>query len=158
MTVLENWIRINATPAQVWGVLASLDTLDRYDPGVTKSELISQVPAGPGAERRCDLAPGGWFKERVADWEPARSLSFELFDCSLPVRRLKHSYALTPDGDGTIVRQRMEYELKFGVLGKVMDAVMVRKKWDAGIKGFFGGLKGYVESNEHPAARPNPGR
>lgn len=39
----------------------------------------------------------------------------------------------------------MEYELKFGPLGKVMDALMVRKKWDSGIKGFFVGLKRHVE-------------
>jgi hypothetical protein len=40
----------------------------------------------------------------------------------------------------------MEYVLKFGVMGKVMDAMMVRKKWDAGIKSFFAGLKQHVEA------------
>ena len=40
----------------------------------------------------------------------------------------------------------MEYELKFGPIGRLMDAVMVRKKWDAGIKRFFAGLKRYVET------------
>ena len=44
----------------------------------------------------------------------------------------------------------MEYELKFGPVGKVMDAIMVRKKWDAGIKGFFAGLKHYVETGRRP--------
>jgi hypothetical protein len=53
---------------------------------------------------------------------------------------------LAPDGGGTLVRQRMEYELKFGPLGKLMDAIMVRRKWNAGIKGFFAGLKRYVET------------
>jgi hypothetical protein len=69
------------------------------------------------------------------------------------VRRLKHSYTLTPDGSGTVVRQRMEYELEFGPVGKLMDAIMVRKKWDAGIKGFFAGLKHYVETGRRPSAR-----
>jgi ligand-binding SRPBCC domain-containing protein len=146
MTVLENSIRIDAPPEKVWSVLASLDVLDQYDPGITKVEVVSISREGPGAARRCDLAPGGWFKERVADWTPNQSLSFELYECSLPVRRLKHSYSLAPDGSGTVVRQRMEYELKFGPLGRLMDAIVVRKKWDAGIKGFFAGLKQYVET------------
>lgn len=146
MTVLENSIRIDAPPEKVWSVLASLDALERYDPGVTKSEVVTPTREGPGSARRCELEPGGWFKERVTDWKPNESLSFELFECTLPVRRLKHSYTLTPDGPGTVVRQRMEYELKFGAIGKWMDALMVRKKWNAGIQGFFRGLKVYVET------------
>ena len=146
MTVLENSIRIDAPPDKVWSVLASLDLLDHYDPDVAKSEIVTSSRDGLGSARRCDLKPGGWFKEKVADWTPNESLSFELFECTLPVRRLKHSYRLTRDGSATIVRQRMEYELKFGAVGKLMDAMMVRKKWDAGIKGFFAGLKKYVES------------
>ena len=153
MTVLENSIRIDAPPEKVWSVLASLDALDQYDPGVTKTEVVTPSQEGPGAARRCDLAPGGWFKEKVVDWKPNESLSFELFECSLPVRRLKHSYTLTPDGSGTVVRQRMEYELKFGPVGKLMDAIMVRKKWDAGIKGFFAGLKHYVETGRRPSTK-----
>ena len=153
MTVLENSIRIDAPLEKVWSVLASLDALDRYDPGITKSEIVSPKREGPGSARRCELKPGGWFKERVADWKPHESLSFELFECTLPVRRLKHRYTLTPDGSGTLVSQRMEYELKFGPVGKLMDAVMVRKKWDAGIKGFFAGLKVYVETGRGPSGK-----
>jgi ligand-binding SRPBCC domain-containing protein len=148
MTVLENSVRIDAPPDKVWSVLASLDALERYDPGVVKSEIVTSSQEGPGAARRCDLKPGGWFKERVAEWTPHESLSFELFECTLPVRRLKHSYTLTRDGSGTTVHQRMEYELKFGPIGKLMDLMMVRKKWDAGIKGFFAGLKRYVETGK----------
>jgi ligand-binding SRPBCC domain-containing protein len=152
MTVLENEIRIDAPPAKVWRVLAALDELDRYDPGVARSEIVTPSRDGPGSARRCDLKPGGWFKEKVADWQPNETLSFELVECSLPVRRLKHSYTLTADGAGTLVRQRMEYELKFGPMGKLMDVLMVRKKWDAGIKGFFAGLKRYVETSSATSA------
>ena len=151
MTVLENSIRIDTTPDKVWSVLASLDALAKYDPGVSKAEIVSAAKEGPGAARRCDLTPGGWFKERVADWRPNEALSFELYECSLPVRSLRHSYTLVRDGGATIVRQRMQYELKFGVLGKLLDAVMVRRKWNAGIKGFLSGLKHYAETGRRSA-------
>jgi ligand-binding SRPBCC domain-containing protein len=151
MTVLENSIRIDTTPDKVWSVLASLDALAKYDPGVTKSEIVSAAKEGPGAARRCDLTPGGWFKERVTDWRPGEALSFELYECSLPVRRLRHSYTLVPEGGATVVRQRMEYALKLGPLGKLLDAVMVRRKWDAGIKGFLSGLKRFAEADQRSA-------
>ena len=50
-------------------------------------------------------------------WEPYRELEFELYDCTLPVRRLRHHYTLTPEGAGTRVDQKQDYELKFGPLG-----------------------------------------
>src|SRR3954447_9101654 len=109
MTVLETSIRIDAPPDKVWSVLASLDALERYDPGVSKSAIITPTREGPGAARRCDLSPGGWFKERVVHFQPNESLSFELFECTLPVRQLKHSYTLVHEGSATIVHQGMEY-------------------------------------------------
>jgi ligand-binding SRPBCC domain-containing protein len=148
MTVLENSIRIDAPPEKVWSALASLEMLGRYDPGVAKAEIVSETREGPGSARRCDLTPGGWFKEKVSEWRPHEALAFELYECTLPVRRLKHSYRLVPDGNGTVVQQRMEYQLKFGPLGKLLDAVVVKRKWIAGIKGFFSGLKRYVEEGE----------
>ena len=146
MTVLENSIHIDATPERVWATLASLDLLEKYDPAVTRSEIVSAERTGPGSARRCDLRPGGWFKERVADWRPNESLSFELYECTLPVRRLRHSYTLVADAGGTLVTQRMEYDLKFGVVGRALDALMVRRKWVGGIRTFFAGLKRHVES------------
>ncbi|MSP60401.1 MAG: SRPBCC family protein [Myxococcales bacterium] len=71
MTVLLNSIRIEAPSDKVWSVLATLDTLHHYDPGVTKSEITSPAREGVGASRRCDLAPGGWFKEQITEWVPA---------------------------------------------------------------------------------------
>jgi len=152
MTVLENSIRIDAPLAEVWSVLASLDALDQYDPGIKKSEVVSDAREGPGSARRCDLAAGGWFKEKVTDWQPQRSVAFELFECTLPVRRLTHSYLLSANAGETLVRQRMEYELKFGPVGRLLDAIVVRKKWDAGVRAFFVGLKEYVEARAANAA------
>ena len=125
--------------------LAKLDALDSFDPGVKRSTVVSPADEGVGAMRRCELTPGGWYEEQVTEWKPAASLAFELSACSLPVTSLRHQYRLEPDEQGTLVTQRMEYRLKFGPVGKLLDAVVVRRKWDAGIKTFFGGLKDRVE-------------
>ena len=146
MTVLENSAVIESTPAKVWEILASLATLELYDPAVAKSQIVSPSQTGPGAMRRCELVAGGWFEEKIVAWNPPTGLSFQLVSCSLPVRHLVHSYVLSPSGTGTLVQQRMEYQLKFGPVGRVMDALMVRSKWDTGIKSFFAGLKAYAET------------
>ncbi len=145
MTVLEVSIEIAAPPARVWELLGTLDALERYDPGIVRSKVTSTERTGLGATRQCDLKPGGWFRERVTAWEPERSLGFELFECTLPVKRLRHHYVLTPIGGGTRVEQRMEYRLKFGPLGVLMDAILVRRRWRAGIDSFMRGLKQLAE-------------
>jgi len=40
----------------------------------------------------------------------------------------------------------MEHELELGLLGRLMDLLGVGRKWDAGIEGFFAGLKRHGES------------
>jgi ligand-binding SRPBCC domain-containing protein len=145
VTVLRNSIFIDAPPERVWAALARLDALQEYDPGVSKSEIRSEQREGVLAERHCDVKAGGWFRERVTRWDPSRELEFTLYDCTLPVRKLRHHYSLSREQGGTRVDQVQEYTLKFGPLGTLLDAVFVRRKWDAGVKAFFAGLKRYVE-------------
>jgi len=39
----------------------------------------------------------------------------------------------------------MHYTVKYGLFGKLLDVLMIRKQSDAGIKKFFGGLKSFTE-------------
>ena len=148
MTVLRNTIYIAAPPERVWAVLARLDTLHEYDPGISKSAILSKKHEGVGADRQCDIRAGGWFRERVTIWEPNREIEFTLYDCTLPVRALRHHYRLTGENGGTRVEQTQEYTLKYGPIGAVLDALFVRRKWDAGVRSFFAGLKRYVEARD----------
>ena len=43
------------------------------------------------------------------------------------------------------VQQRMEYRLKFGPLGSLLDAAIVRRRWRAGVTLFLRGLKQLAE-------------
>ncbi len=146
MTALMNDIQIHASRKLVWQTLTQLDLLATYDPGTKAASITGELSSGLGAERRCEVRPTGWFQERVAAWEPEESLAFELVDCSFPVNALRHDYTLTESDGLTHVTQTMTYQLKYGRLGRALDAVMLRRKWDNGIKAFLEGLKGHVES------------
>ena len=77
--------------------------------------------------------------------KPAESLTYELTACSFPVHKLKHSYSFQKLDGQTRVLQIMEYTVKFGILGKIMDRLIIRKQSDTGVKKFFAGLKSYIE-------------
>lgn len=146
MTTLHNEIHIDAPPEAVWKVLSTLDRLAEYDPGVRESSYTTEQRTGVGAARRNEV-PGGFFEDVVTVWEENRLLDLELTACSFPVRSLQHRYTLEAIEGGTVVRQVQTYEMKWGLLGRLLDAVMIRRTWDAGVKSFLVGLKAQAESD-----------
>jgi ribosome-associated toxin RatA of RatAB toxin-antitoxin module len=148
MATIHNEITVNASIDKVWTMLTDLELLDQYDPTVKKSTLISEEKTGIGAKRKVLMLDGkNWFDEKITVYKPNEALTYQLTDCSFPIVGLKHSYSFEKIGNQTKVKQVMEYTVKFGLLGKLLDSLMIRKQSDTGIKKFFGGLKSYFETH-----------
>ena len=148
MASLVNKVSINAPIGRVWEILTNLPELADYDPTVAAAKLISPAKTGPGAARQVTMKDGKhWFKEKVTDFEPGERLTFELTACNFPIRHLTHTYSFSESHGKTTVTQVMRYTPKFGLLGKLMDAAMIKSNSDKGVKAFFGGLKGHAEKS-----------
>ena len=148
MTTLHNEITINAPIEKIWEALSSIENLDKFDPTVKKSTAISSEKNGLGAKRKVDMLDGkNWFEEKVTVFKTNEALTYQLTDCSFPINGLKHSYSFEKSVSQTKVKQVMEYSVKFGLLGKLLDSLMIRKQTSSGIKKFFNGLKEYAEKN-----------
>jgi len=148
MAIIHNEITINVSVEKIWDILTDLEVLDKYDPTVKKSTLISSVKTGLGAKRKVNMLDGkNWFDEKISVFKPNEALTYELTACSFPIHQLKHSYSFEKAGNQTKVKQVMEYKVKFGLFGKALDRLMIRKQSDIGIKKFFGGLKNYAETH-----------
>lgn len=148
MATLQNEITIDAPIEKIWDALSNLEDLEKYDPTVNKSVAVTTLKSNIGAKRKVDMQDGkNWFEEKCTVWKPNEALTFELTACSFPVHKLQHSYSFEKVGNKTKVTQIMTYQMKYGLLGRMMDSIMVRKKNDAGIKKFFAGLKSYAEKN-----------
>ncbi len=148
MATINSEIVINAPIEKIWEALSEIETLDKYDPLVKKSTAISQTTKGIGAKRKVDMKDGkNWFEEQCTVWKPTEALTYELTACSFPVHQLKHAYSFEKAGNQIKIKQVMHYTVKFGLFGKLLDALMIRKQSDRGIKKFFAGLKSYTETN-----------
>ena len=146
MTTLHNRITIDASVDRLWAVLSDLEELDKYDPTVKTATITSTQRTGLNAARKVLMRDGkNWFEEKITEFAPGELLCYQLTDCSFPIKGLRHSYRFKPTPSGTEVEQVMEYTVKFGLLGKVLDRLMIRKQTSAGITKFFSGLKTHVE-------------
>lgn len=149
MTTLQNEITVQAPIQKIWEALSNIEELEKYDPTVKRSTAISSMRSGAGAARKVNMKDGkNWFEEKCTLWKPKEALTYELTACTHPIHGLKHSYSFEQKGNGVRVTQVMEYQVKFGFFGKVLDLIMIRKQTDSGVKKFFSGLKSYVEGNK----------
>lgn len=148
MRTINNSVTINASAEKVWTALADIDLLPQIDRAVKQTSLISSHDTGLGAARKVDMIDGkNWFKEKITVWQPNQQLSYQLIDCTFPISDLKYDYMLKSDGATTTVTQIMNYKMKYGFLGVLMDALLVKKQFAKGIKLFHQDLKAYVERN-----------
>ena len=148
MATIHNEITVNSSVEKIWEALANVEMLDKYDPNVKQSTALTTNKSGLGAKRKVLMRDGkNWFDEKITVFKPNEALTYQLTDCSFPIKGLTHSYSFENIGTQTKVKQEMQYTVKFGLFGKLLNAIMIRKQSDTGIKKFFAGLKSYVETN-----------
>lgn len=68
--------------------------------------------------------PLRWTTE-IIEWSPPHGFIDE--QISGPYRLWRHEHRFVPDGDGTIMRDRVTYRLPFGMLGRGVHTMMVRR-------------------------------
>lgn len=148
MSTLINSITIDAPIGRIWSILTDLELLDKTDPTVKKATLISEIKTGLHAKRKVIMQDGkNWFDEMITVFNPNEKLVYQLTDCSFPIKGLKHTYSFEIIGNQTKVQQVMEYTVKFGLIGVIMDKIMIGKQFNSGINLFLNGLKTYAEKN-----------
>ncbi len=152
MTHISHQITINAPKERVWEILADLGEVKRYHPGLTDSYYNPGEKRGVGASRHCDLKPFGSIEETVIEWNDGESYTLEIYDGKKvpPFKKAIGTLSVRPNGSGTVASMTLEYELKFGLIGKLMDRLTVRSQFEKVVPAILRGLRQYAEA--HPAA------
>ena len=146
MGKLINDITINAPIDKIWSILTDLELLDKTDPTVKKATLMSENKTGLEAKRKVLMQDDkNWFDEKITVFRPNEELVYQLTDCSFPIKGLKHTYSFQKIDNQTKVQQIMEYTVKFGIIGVLIDKMMIGKQFNLGINKFLNGLKAYAE-------------
>ncbi len=147
-------VRIEAPKERVWAVLSDLGAIYKWNPGIAHSYTTSDVATGENAMRQCDLADGGFLRERAFNWSEGKGFTIEVYETSLPVKESFVDFRATPEGEATVVDLKMDYKLKFGPVGVLLDAAFVGRQARKGMTDLLTGLKDYVETGK----QANPSR
>ncbi len=66
----------------------------------------------------------------------------------MPLHRNVVKFSVEADGSGTIVTVAPDYTLKYGLLGRLLNQIVVRRKFKKGMEDLLTGLKYHVETGE----------
>jgi len=120
---------IHATPAEIWTLVGDVTTVSRWHPAVQTADLLSDKPTGLGAARRCNFYDGTSVREEVVDLDEGHRVRLQLSEFSVPMKRLEAEVSLAPTVDGqTEATFELFYEVKFGLLGKLLGATAIRRE------------------------------
>ncbi|MFQ5473616.1 MAG: SRPBCC family protein [Dehalococcoidia bacterium] len=148
-------VTINAPADKVWSVLSDLGSIYKWNPGISHSHSTSDEASGENATRQCDLPNGGFLRERAFNWREGEGYTIDVYETTLPLKKNHVDFRLASRGDSTVVALITDYELKYGPIGALMDALFARRQVRKGMDDLLAGLKRHIETGEtvnEPAA------
>lgn len=145
MTTIQHDVHAACSPERVWALLSDLEAVQRYNPGVRRAAVEGPQRTGVGAQRTCELLPKGRVVERVTHWEDGRALGLEVTESEWPLHFMRWVTRLEPNGSGTRITQSLEYKVKFGALGWLLDRAVMKRKLSAALDQVFASLVKHAE-------------
>jgi hypothetical protein len=145
MTTIRHELEARCGPDRVWSLLADLEAVQRYNPGVRAARIQGAQRTGVGAARVCDLLPRGRVVERVTHWEDGRALGLEVAESDWPIHFMRWVTRMEPSNGGTRITQDLEYRVKFGPLGWLLDRLAMERKLRTTLDGILASLVRHAE-------------
>jgi len=100
--VVTRGTTVDASPDEVWAVLADFDRISHWAADVDHSSYLSDQTEGVGTVRRVQVGRTV-LVERVTEWDPPRFLAYDLEGLPPVVGGATNRWALRADGSGTAV-------------------------------------------------------
>lgn len=147
MSTFSTKINIEAPSNRVWEVLADIGNIYIWNPGVVHSHATNDHK-GIGARRHCDLGGKNYLDEDIVECEENKRLTMRITKTNLPFKSADIRFTLETENNNTIVTVSPIYELKFGVVGKLLDLFFVRRTYVKGMNSLLKGLKKHVEASK----------
>ena len=146
MTNIRHETTAKCAPAKVWALLADLEAVARYNPTVRTAAVQGPQRTGVGATRTCELLPSGRVVERVTHWEDGRAVGIEVAASDWPIHFMRWVTRVESRGNATSISQELEYQVKFGPLGWLLDKLVMRRKLTSTLDGVFAKLVEVAEA------------
>ncbi len=143
MSLVQVTHNTTASPQSCWKLLGDFAHIDLFNKNLSKSYLLNpQDPIGVGTRRQCDVSDGkNFLREEIIEWKEGEYYVIDIYESSFPMDRQSTKFGLLPiSGGGTKIYMNFDYKVKFGPIGSLMNALMLRNFLSKGLQNVVNGL------------------
>ena len=143
MAIVQRNVQINASPQETMALLSDASRWPDWYPGMSQIDITAPFPE-QGGKVAFKVKSAGMsmpITETVLDYQPDK-LQLLQMEGMLSGRA---RWELTPDGDATRLTTTFDYALPGGVLGKLADALIVKRVNAKSLEEALDNLKARVE-------------
>lgn len=143
---VKSEITLNASTAEVWDVLKDFGNVSDWAPAVSKSHYLGSQTSGVGTGRHCDIDGLGSIKEYITDWQEGVGFSYSVTPLG-PLDKSNSSWWLSRISDQeTRLQVTLSYDLRFGLFGKILHKLIMRKKLVESLPATLAAIKQHIET------------
>ena len=145
MAIVQHDVQVKVSPQETMALLSDAGRWPDWYPGMTEIEIAAPFPEEGGRVTFKVKSAGISMSitETVLEYQPGK-LQLLQMDGMLSGRA---RWELTPEGDGTRLTTTFDYALPGGVLGKIADALIVKRINAKSLDEALHNFKGLVERN-----------
>jgi uncharacterized protein YndB with AHSA1/START domain len=143
MAIVQRDVQIKASPQETMALLSDASRWPDWYPGMTEIDIAAPFPE-EGGKVAFKVKSAGMsmpITETVVDYEPDRLQLLEMEGMLSGRAR----WELTPEGGGTRLTTTFDYALPGGVLGKLADALVVKRMNGKSLEEALNNFKALVE-------------
>lgn len=118
---------INASAARIWEVLSDFGNVANYHPLVKTATILGKHDRKVGAMRRCEFFDNNSIVETISHWIEGEEIVLELSEATLPIEAATITINIKPTAGITDVSMHMNYSIKYGPLGVLLDKLIMRR-------------------------------
>jgi len=150
MSQLSSTATVRNPLARVWETINNVGTIAEWHPGVERSHVLTSHEAGLGAVRHMEFYDGTSAKEEVTSLDEGRSVTVTMSEFTMPLSRGAVTFEVEADGDDrTLVTMTLDYGMKYGPVGWLMNVVMLRPILRKLFASVLAGLDHHLVTGEH---------
>ena len=145
MRILTERISIQAEVKELWSVMEDFGGVYKWAPYMRRSALVGRQMTGVGTCRFLRHTWGFILEEVVTKWNEGEGFSFDVYRAPYPMKNVQESWIAGRENGHATVLTRVNYEMRLGYLGRLLDWVLVRHIVKREMRTGLQGLKQYVE-------------
>lgn len=152
METVEKSISIDAPQEVVWKAIADFQGIGEFHPYIKTVDLLTENNGGLGSKRTCHFNDGSDIDEEIIEWVEGEKYTVNGTNFSIPLNVLHGTVGVRTVDGVSEAYMKIEYQPKFGLIGKLMSTMLMKRALSKRIEGVLAGLN-YLITNKKRAPR-----